>query len=459
MAEQTAEQILTARGEGTANELSLAQLHQLQTGNLSTPQQTVGSASPLDIQAELSRITNEINQNIQPSLNVLKQAETNFVNPNALPVPTQSIVEQQQTQRSGFFNQIKEFFKPTQPQETAQAQVDRLIPDNDPRITELDTQLANLQTQFQQELDNISQRGETLQFVRGQQERFERQFRLQEQNLLLRRDALVGDFERATERGKLILGIEREQREDEREDRKLALDIMFAEADAQEAVFLTQLRSQLDLEASRELATFEQSIADQDEIQRLVNENQEAFSAHFQSGGSMPKSVSAALSIASQFNAPNIARERGLRERLLEAQAGKAESSGGITIDGFSYDKGDIEKVARATNTPEGQISNLGSDGINYVLNGSFGTSRKEIDNLFDQGFLPDEVIEEIKISGSIPSTIRPILNNYVESQRAKFDISTEVEQNTLEEVEQGFFSKLFFGERDPEGLEFKKEE
>ena len=82
--------------------------------------------------------------------------------------------------------------------------------------------------------------------ILGQQRALERQYQIRRQGLLLEREALMGDYDRAVRRAEAILELEREQRREERENQRLAIQIMMDAADREERLMLSALERALD---------------------------------------------------------------------------------------------------------------------------------------------------------------------------------------------------------------------
>jgi len=439
----------------------------INTGALTSGVPSSGStATPLDIQSQINSIQGTINT-IAPQIYALNQPKTAITPSGAIvdvatgqiikpapesappstPTPSgtasSQLVAQQTEDRTGLFDKIINYFTGNKSTETPQEIVERILPKEDPRISQIDIDLANLETAYQTGLDDLAQKGETLTFVRGQQEKFQRQYELKRQNLLLKRDAYTGAYDRALQRGRLILDLELEQRKEEREDKKFAIDIMLAQADAEEAVFLTRLRAQLDAEAENDRLTYQSKIDEQNEIQEIISKNQEAFGSFFGGGGTVPKTTDEALRIASKYNEPILKDERALETAKSNATIANLNKSGGVSISGFEYDKSDIDKVAITLNIPQGNVPGIGAPGINYVLSGFYNNSIKEIENSKESGYDKADILSDINTDNTIPDTIKTQLIKYVNNSMPDIPEEEVPVADIPEEQKKGFWEKI----------------
>jgi len=182
--------------------------------------------------------------------------------------------------------------------ETAQQIIDRLYPELPEKVTELDQKLAQLDTQYRLQREQIMAQPYPGGILRGQEALAYRQYEIKRQGLLMEREALMGDYDRAVERANTVLGLEMKMREEERENQRLAIDLLMQEADTEEAIQLEMFKRQLDRAEEGERREYEQAIKELDAITAIMAKDPAAFI-----GYGMPKSVDEAIRIAGERQA------------------------------------------------------------------------------------------------------------------------------------------------------------
>jgi len=209
-----------------------------------------------------------------------------------------TVQEEIQTGRTSFMDKVKGMLGIGEEEDTMSEFADGILPEIPEALTKLDTQLGDLQTAFERESVGIQdQAGRGLRFIEGDQQRLNREFELQEAKLLRRRDAISGDFERATERAKDIIELEREDRKIER-DRQLSLiELMRSELEGEEALLLAQFENKLRQDEIADDRKYEKAQNEADGINKVITSDPEAFQSYFARGGEYPTTVAEAVRI------------------------------------------------------------------------------------------------------------------------------------------------------------------
>lgn len=191
------------------------------------------------------------------------------------------------------------------PTETAEETIARIMPEVPARVTELDVEISREWTSYQQGLVGIERRmiGRPGVVMRGEQALLSRQHTIRRMGLLMERDALMGDYDRAMDRAKMVLGLEQQQRQEEREDQRLAIQFMMQTASAQEALYLAGFERQLDRQDTLEDREYKEAIAAQSEIKSVAASDPIAFGRYVAARG-YPRTSEELLAGIGEFARP-----------------------------------------------------------------------------------------------------------------------------------------------------------
>jgi len=174
--------------------------------------------------------------------------------------------------------------------------VEELLPSVPQRVKDIDTQLAKMRTSYELGMQKIEDQPIPMPLIIGQQRSLQRQYEIKRQGLLREREALMGDYDRAVERTKLILDLEREQREEQREAQKMAIKYLMERADEAERRALEAYNYALDRQAELEDRIYKEKQREIEEIERIVSRTPEAFV-----GKEWPKTLEKALQIEGEY--------------------------------------------------------------------------------------------------------------------------------------------------------------
>jgi hypothetical protein len=194
-------------------------------------------------------------------------------------------------------DKLEEYF-PTEGTFDAEAKINALYPELPQRVTEIDTELASLWNRYQTLDLEAEQRLAPMSFIRGEKAIIERQYNIEKQTLLMEREAMVGDYERAVDRAKTVLDLETEYEKEQRENKMFAVQYLMDQANEEERRLYEVSLLQLQREQSLADEKYEAKQSEIDDIQKIVSATPEAFI-----GKGWPKSVEKALRIVGEWNA------------------------------------------------------------------------------------------------------------------------------------------------------------
>jgi len=210
-----------------------------------------------------------------------------------VPTSYEDFLGERQTFFGGLMDRFKGLFTPDKPlTEVAK----EMLPEIPARLTQLDTQLAQLRTSYQTGAQQIEEQTIPMRFITGQQQSLERRYEIKKQGILLEREAIQGEYDRALDRVKTMLGLEVEDRKAKRETQREELNLLLAEASAEEEIALRAYERQLDRQDAIEDRNFQLKVKEQDDIMKVIAATPEAFA-----GKNWPTSIEEALSVVSQY--------------------------------------------------------------------------------------------------------------------------------------------------------------
>lgn len=202
------------------------------------------------------------------------------------------------TGREDLWSKIKSTLGIGETKESAEDIIKRLYPDLPTKVTDIDTQLARLKTSYELGREKIEAEPMAMPLIMGEQAALGRQYEIKRQGLLLERDALMGDYDRAVDRARAVLGLEREQKAEERANQQTAIDFMLSTAEAEEALALEGIRATLARQETMEERKYQQQLSEISDIRNVIASAPEAFI-----GQKWPSSFEDAIRMKGQYKA------------------------------------------------------------------------------------------------------------------------------------------------------------
>jgi len=200
------------------------------------------------------------------------------------------------------------------------------LPEVPQRVKEIDQELARLWTSYQLGREQIEQQPIAMPLIVGQQAALQRQYEIKRQGLLLEREALMGDYDRATRRAEMILDLEKEQRQEERENQRLAIQIMSQWASADEQIMLNAYEQALNRQEKLEDRLYQEQRDNYRDILQVAASNPLEFSRAVAKYG-FPKTPEEAIRMIGEFKVakPEYAPPTSYREWVLAGKPGARE--------------------------------------------------------------------------------------------------------------------------------------
>lgn len=277
-------------------------------------QQGKGYATPAELAQDLGIRPDQIDWSQIPAGNIPSV-------PSAPPPPTtnysaqiaqadsyQQFLSDYFKRQESLWEKIKGVFGAGAPQETPEQIVDRLMPEVPAKVKELDLGLAQLETTYQQTILNADKRMAPMSFIRGEQALAERQYLINKNSLLMQRDALMGDYDRMVERGKMIYEIQKDQKAEQRENQQMAINFMLQTAQGQEAIALQAFQYQLTRQEKQDDRLYQEKQDELNSIKSIAAADPIAY-AKFVAANGIPTSSSQLLAGIGKYKVsekPNI---------------------------------------------------------------------------------------------------------------------------------------------------------
>ncbi len=206
------------------------------------------------------------------------------------PLPIQK-VEPTIEPKQGLYERIKSYIQPVA--KTTTQRTEELLPAIPTRLGEIDKELANLRTSYQQGDLEIQNQQVPMHLMVGQQAALSRQYEIKKQGILAEREVIQGDYDRATIRAKTILDLEREDAQVQREAEKTAINYLWQEVSQEEKNQLELYKYALEQQNKLADRQYKQQEEELDDIVSIMAKSPQAFF-----GKGMPKSIEEAITIA-----------------------------------------------------------------------------------------------------------------------------------------------------------------
>ncbi len=205
-------------------------------------------------------------------------------------------LEAYQEKQNSLWDKISGVISGNKPTETPEEIVNRIMPEVPERVKQLDLDLAKLKTDYETSNLTTENRLSPMTFIRGEQALVQRQYEISKEGLLLEREALMGDYDRASERASLILDIEREQQDQNTKNQEMAINFMLQSAEGEDQIMLQGL--QYNLEQSQKVAdrAYQDKKDTQNQIIDILAKNPISAAKYISKNG-YPTSVAQALAI------------------------------------------------------------------------------------------------------------------------------------------------------------------
>lgn len=201
-----------------------------------------------------------------------------------------------QQKQSSLWDKISGVISSNKQTETPEEIVNKIMPEVPERVKQLDLDLGKLRTDYQNSNLTTENRLAPMGYIRGEQALLQRQYEIKKEGMLLEREALMGDYDRASQRASMMLDIQKEQTEQNMANQQMAINFLLQSSQGEDQIMLQGLQYSLEQAQKLEDRKYAETKETQTSIIDILSKNPISAAKYIAKNG-YPKTVAEAMSI------------------------------------------------------------------------------------------------------------------------------------------------------------------